>query len=681
MTARSESPARHRLSDYRPHAATGIRVAPDTAAKAGYLDGAEAYLLESVSRAEDRSTGSPELAALERDWPSQYHLTPLRTTLFDAFGFAAGDARVLELGAGLGAITRWLGEHCGEVHAVEGDLARAHVARARTADLDNVTIYSGNYSQLDEREAFDVVTLIGVLEYSHLYHPEHKHDPEAAALANLRVARRALKPDGVLVLAIENRLGLKYIAGAREDHTGRRYESLHGYPDPTVPVTWSRRDLERLVREAGFEASELYLPFPDYKLATTIVNAQRATAEHHLHNWTDTPAPDRGAERIAPPFSETLAQREAFRAGLAADLSNSHLVLAYAGGRDAAVERLGLDTDWVARHWSRGRRSCFAKRVTLRETAAGPVAVNDRPGWVGAGAGELARELGERYGVGQRLADEPYLAGDLLIFDVLSDVSRHGLGASFTAHVARFDAWLDERFGIPGLPGRVRGEALDATWWNVVVDPADGAWSAIDLEWRVAKPLRRDFVLWRMLSNFAMRYGLELQHPFAHAQPAAFAQLLLEQLGRTGFEAFGVLEQELQAIIAGPQEPAHAFSPTLEPEVPFVLCMAEQADADALRTWAGAVAPGEASLVLYGPGADERALVGAIEAAIAAAEVDLEQHDLVLMAPAAAPDADAAVRELACAVLTPGAPAGPFAGLPSFGPGDIAGLRRFLTGA
>lgn len=680
MTTVPSASARHRLADYRPIGDFGIRIAPDSAAQAGYLDGAEAYLLDKVSRASDRSTGSQELAALEIDWPTQYHLTPLRTTLFDAFGFHAGDARVLELGAGLGAITRWLGERCAEVHAVEGDIARARVARARTADLENVTIYSGNYSQLDEHEAFDVVTLIGVLEYSHLYHPDHKHDPEGAALANLRVARRALRPGGVLVLAIENRLGLKYIGGAREDHSGRRYESLHGYPDPTVPVTWSRRDLERLVREAGFAASELYLPFPDYKLATTIVNAQRANEAHHLHNWVDTPAPDRGADRIRPPFSETLMQREAFRAGIAADLANSHLVLAYAGEPERAHERHGLDTDWVARHWSRGRRACFAKRVTLREGAEGPIAVNDRPGWVAAGADAQAQEYGERYGVAQRLADEPYAQGDLLVYDILGDVSLHGLGPNFTAHVARFAAWLDETFGIPGLPGRVRGEALDATWWNVIVDPVDGRWRTIDLEWRVAKPLPRDFVLWRMLSNFAMRYGLELDHPFAATQPAAFAQGMLEQLGRSGFDAFGVLERELQAIVASPEIPAQAFTPAREPEVPFVLCLAADADADALRTFAEAVSPGDASLVLYGPGEDETALVGAVEAAIAATGEDFEQHDLVLMAPPAAPAADAAMRELACAVLAPAAPPA-FAGLPHFTPGDVAGLRKFLTGA
>jgi SAM-dependent methyltransferase len=680
VTVPPDPSARHRLSDYRLHTGTGIRIAPDTAVQAGYLDGAEAYLLESVSSAKDRGTGSQELAALERDWPSQYHLTPLRTTLFDAFGMHAGDARVLELGAGLGAITRWLGENCGEVHAVEGDVSRARVARARTADLENVTIYSGNYSQLDEHEAFDVVTLIGVLEYSHLYHPEHRFDPEAAALANLRVARRALRPEGVLVLAIENRLGLKYIAGAREDHTGRRYEPLHGYPDHTVPVTWNRRDLERLVREAGFDASELYLPFPDYKLPTTIVNAQRATAAHHLHNWTDTPAPDRGADRTPPPFSETLAQREAFRAGIAADLSNSHLLLAFAGDRDRAVERLGLDTDWVARHWSRGRRSCFAKRVTLRETGAGPIAVNDRPGWV-RGVEDEARELGRRYGVAQQLRDEPYLAGDLLVYDVLADVSLHGIGPRFGAHVARFDAWLDEHFGIPGLPGRVRGDALDATWWNVIVDPSDGAWRTIDLEWRVASPLPRAFVLWRMLSNFSQRYRLELPGAVTSMEPAVFAQLCLDQLGHKDFDGFPALERELQVIVCGPQRPNAAFSPTLEPELPFVLCMAADADAGALKTFAEAVSPGQASLVLYGPGQDESALIASIESALASAAVDFEDHDLVLMAPPAAPDADAAMGELACAVLAADAPPAPFAGLPRFAPGDVAGLRKVLTGA
>ena len=54
---------------------------------------------------------------------------------------------------------------------------RARVARAALRRPGGVHVYAANYSALDERAAFDVVTLIGVLEYGHLYHPDHRGDP------------------------------------------------------------------------------------------------------------------------------------------------------------------------------------------------------------------------------------------------------------------------------------------------------------------------------------------------------------------------------------------------------------------------------------------------------------------------------------------------------------------------
>ena len=47
-------------------------------------------------------------------------------------------------------------------------------------------VYSANYSELDERAAFDLVTLVGVLEYGHLYHPDHRRPPRPRRVANLR---------------------------------------------------------------------------------------------------------------------------------------------------------------------------------------------------------------------------------------------------------------------------------------------------------------------------------------------------------------------------------------------------------------------------------------------------------------------------------------------------------------
>ena len=76
-----------------------------------YSDGAEveSRLFNIVRSAGDRSTFSRELASAITDWPSEYHLSSGRHCLLRPLGIGPQD-RVLELGCGCGAITRFLGE-------------------------------------------------------------------------------------------------------------------------------------------------------------------------------------------------------------------------------------------------------------------------------------------------------------------------------------------------------------------------------------------------------------------------------------------------------------------------------------------------------------------------------------------------------------------------------------------
>jgi SAM-dependent methyltransferase len=661
------------LNTFRRDRKTGLRLAPDEATPAPYLDGGEALLAEIFAGARDLSVGSAELRGHIKDWVTKYHLSPSRTTIFDAIGLHAGDARVLELGCGCGAITRWLAENCGEVHAVEGDAARARVARARTRDQDHVEIYVGNYSELDEEDAFDLVTLIGVLEYGHTYHPD-TDDPHQAALLNLSLARRALHDDGMLILAIENRLGLKYVNGGREDHSGRPYDSVIGYPGGGMAQTFNARELRELVAEAGFAEQALLLPFPDYKLATTIVNAETMVPADRIYNWIDTPAPDRGATRNRPPFNETLATREFAEAGLLPDLSNSFLIVAFAGDPVRSAERHGLDLDWVARHWSLGRRPSFAKRATLRGAGTDAV-VEHEHAWLAhtPAASEERRRVAAACGVQQRLGTEPFRRGDLLALRAHEAIAAEGVGPRLIALVAEHAQWLVERYGIgehddDGIE-LLDGLAFDATWWNVVVDPDSGAWQIIDEEWDLGGPLPLDAVLRRTLQHFAQRHDLQLPDPWPRVSAGDFAAYVLEKAGMgldpERRELLETLEDELMVVL-GPK-PIDG----LRVERAHVLALAEEAIAEpgllaAYGERFGADDP--VTLVLYepAPGADD--VAERLEEALRTAGLDEGGPDLVLVAPPTAVEgADAAVASTVIGLLGDVAPPQEaFAGLPRF---------------
>src|SRR5690348_4349636 len=97
-----------------------------------YTDGAksEAYVGRAVSATSDVSTSSADLESWIKDWPSQYHLSRMRTNLLNSFSFERSSS-VLEVGCGCGAVTRFLGETFDAVTAVEGSIARARIARSR----------------------------------------------------------------------------------------------------------------------------------------------------------------------------------------------------------------------------------------------------------------------------------------------------------------------------------------------------------------------------------------------------------------------------------------------------------------------------------------------------------------------------------------------------------------------
>ena len=131
----------------------------------GYSDGAESekYLDQVFRAASDLSTTSAELEEWIKDWPSEYHLTVKRAQLLSGFRFDRG-LKVLEVGCGCGAITRFLGENFDDVVSVEGSINRARLARLRTRDLPGVTILCAPFQEIRFSRKFDIVFCIGVYE-------------------------------------------------------------------------------------------------------------------------------------------------------------------------------------------------------------------------------------------------------------------------------------------------------------------------------------------------------------------------------------------------------------------------------------------------------------------------------------------------------------------------------------
>lgn len=290
-----------------------------------YSDGqaVEKRLLQILTEVVDVSTMSRELVAKISDWPSEYHFSPQRHNLLRHLEGLHG-ARVLELGAGCGAITRFLGERGADVSAVEGSFIRARCAQQRCRDLDNVTVYCSDFQSVEFEAEYDVATLIGVLEYSPAY-----FQSEQPLLDCLVMARDTLTSQGRLVIAIENQLGLKYFCGCPEDHLARQFVGLENLYPPASVRTVGRAELLGLLRQAGFTSVTFQYPFPDYKLPRFLMTDDAFTCSAFAPGEIIRQLSGRDySGRHRKLIDERSVWPVIGRNGLIPDLANSFLVVA-----------------------------------------------------------------------------------------------------------------------------------------------------------------------------------------------------------------------------------------------------------------------------------------------------------------------------------------------------------------
>lgn len=226
-----------------------------------YSDGdIEEELLEIVKNNEDYD----EILSCCNDFEVYYHLSREREFIAEVMDISGQD-NVLEVGAGCGALTGALADKAGHVHCIDLSKRRSLINAYRHKKYRNISIQVCNYEDAVHTMKYDIITLIGVLEYAGYY--IHAKDPYAAFLTDVS---GKLKDGGKIYIAIENRLGLKYFSGCKEDHSGVEFEGIEGYSGKSKARTFSYYELNSLFQRCGFEQAEFYYPYPDYKFPAEI---------------------------------------------------------------------------------------------------------------------------------------------------------------------------------------------------------------------------------------------------------------------------------------------------------------------------------------------------------------------------------------------------------------------------
>ncbi len=254
-----------------------------------------------------------------RSWSVMYHLSHIRENVVGWLPIKHRD-KVLEIGSGCGAITGSLARLAGSVTCVELSKKRSLINAYKNREYDNINILVGNFEDVESHltQKYDYITLIGVLEYAPSYITGDK--PFHLLLETLK---KHLAPGGKVVIAIENRLGMKYFAGCKEDHLGKYFGGIEGYPADARVRTFSKESLGKLLEESGLDDYRFYYPYPDYKLPHTIYSDEKLPARGDLN----TNLRNYDADRIIL-FDETKAFDSMIEEGRFPEFSNSFIVIA-----------------------------------------------------------------------------------------------------------------------------------------------------------------------------------------------------------------------------------------------------------------------------------------------------------------------------------------------------------------
>lgn len=261
-------------------------------------------------------------------WPVFYHLTSIRENMLNWYPFKS-ESDILEIGAGLGAMTGILCKNAKSVTSVELSKQRASVIEEKYKNVENLEIIVGNLNDIKFDKKFDYITLIGVFEYANMF--TNSESPFDEFLNNIKML---LKDDGKLLIAIENQFGMKYFAGAVEDHTSVKYDGILGYANKKGPMTFGKEQIKDILTRNGLSNIRFYYPLPDYKLPNVIFTDECLPSKDDIDNLYDPYYYDKTVLN----FDEKKAYKEVIKENKFDFFANSFFIECSANSLDRVVD-------------------------------------------------------------------------------------------------------------------------------------------------------------------------------------------------------------------------------------------------------------------------------------------------------------------------------------------------------
>ncbi|HAQ51429.1 MAG TPA: hypothetical protein DCR12_01525 [Lachnospiraceae bacterium] len=186
---------------------------------------------------------------------------------------------------------------------------------SKRCSVTSADSYEDVLSICNRKEQFDIILMYDL--YGFALHTGN------SSLETLLSTLLSLKREGGrLLLALENKLGMKYWAGCQEEQKGGYYIGIEDYKEWTDKIKpLSKKELEEVLQGFDDISYKFYYPYPDYKYPTIIYTDECLPSEGEL--FRNNRNIDR--ERYIV-IDETKAYDSVIKAGLFAEFSNSYLI-------------------------------------------------------------------------------------------------------------------------------------------------------------------------------------------------------------------------------------------------------------------------------------------------------------------------------------------------------------------
>lgn len=524
-----------------------------------------------------------EILSNDPNWALRYHLSELRSNLLNWYTFK-NRSSVLEVGSGCGAITEALVEN-ESLTVVANELSgrRAEINYERNKKAKNLEIVVGNLQDFKPKEKFDYVVCVGVLEYAGTFIDADEPYDEFVKLLN-----SFLKPGGRLLLAIENRLGFKYLAGAREDHTAGYFDGINNYPQNKNVRTFGRNELTELLNRSNYIVEEFYFPHPDYKIPEVVYSDSYLPGVDTVVPKNLLPSPNFDQDRKFL-FSEQLFVDAIEDNRLYAHMANSFLVEAIkpGGAKDSVNKTIfGVTkTNRLPQYRIRttavkSKKGIYFKKQALNDESVNHIVELEKTFSSLNKAIEKSKEakiskivrMDKNTGIAEfELIDGHNAENTLIKYLINEDYTKaqelinkyRKILKAFSVSINKdphekviFNESTFRHFNQDLL---IKDGVLDFNLDNFIIDKKTGEWWLIDYEWVINEPIPTDFIEYRGLLSFFSRYKemiisragrKEVLSNDVMAIPKEFLDLLSLDINKFN-EAYRIENSIIQKYISG----------------------------------------------------------------------------------------------------------------------------------